>query len=195
MKLKRTIYLLFAVIIVVIVNISFSGCNSKKEPEIQDITDRDHLFLEGIITFDQQVDTMFVKQVLDELFLKYIKVDFSVENINGRFTEVVDQTLNPHLVMLVHGSDIETNVHYYELKQFCKEWSYFYSVECDQLKLTDDNGVLYKRESEFDYVKTGYGLYDSAGKLARENHIVQIMFDKVRFTETGRIHLHKFFNF
>ncbi|MCF7811614.1 hypothetical protein K9N50_11570 [bacterium] len=195
MKLKKTIYLLFAVIIVVIVSISLIGCNTKKQPEIKDLTDWDHLYLEGLVTFNQQVDTVFVKQVLNELFLKYIKVDFSVENKNGKFTEIVDQTLNPHLVLMVHGSDIETNVHYFELKQFCRDWSYFYSIEIDQIKLTDEAGNPYKKESKFDYIKPIYGLYEDAEKLAQQKYVEQIMFDKVRFTETGRIHLHKFFDF
>ena len=172
-----------------------TGCNGKKQVEIHDITDRDHLFLEGIITFDQQVDEAFVRQVLDDLFIKYIKVDFSVTNANGRFEEVVDQSLNPNLKKMVHGSDIESDDYYYEFKQFCKDWSYFYSIEIDRLKLTDENGVLYARESKFDYVKYGYSLQEGAEKVAKENHVTQIMFDKVRFSETGRIHLHKFFDF
>ena len=195
MKTRKLIRYLFTTNLLIVLSITLISCNTKKQPEIIDLTDWGHLNLEGIITFGQEVDTVFVKQVLNDLFLKYIKVEFSVENKNGKFTELVDQTLNPHLIMMVHGSDIESDDYYYEFKQFCKEWSYFYSVECSQLKLTDEKGVPYKRESKFDYVKTGYGLYDGAGELARENHIVQIMFDKVRFTETGRIHLHKFFDF
>ncbi|NQU05769.1 MAG: hypothetical protein HQ568_06735 [Calditrichaeota bacterium] len=194
LKYKVLNRLILTAILAILV-ISLTGCNGKKQIEIHDITDRDHLLLEGIVTFNQQVDTAFVRQVLDDLFIKYIKVDFSVTNANGRFEEVVDQSLNLRLSKMVHGSDIESDDYYYEFQQFCRDWSYFYSIEIDRLKLTDENGALYVRESTFDYVKTGYGLHDDAEKVAQENHVVQIMFDKVRFSETGRIHLHKFFDF
>ena len=143
----------FTLIALTILIVSLSGCNGKKQLEVHDITDRDHLRLEGIVTFNQQVDEAFVRQVLDDLFIKYIKVDFSVVNANGKFVEVVDQSLNPSLKKMVHGSDIESDDYYYEFKQFCKDWSYFYSIEIDRLKLTDENGSLYVRESKFDYVK------------------------------------------
>jgi len=187
---------LVSLVLLAIGNIFLVGCEGEKPgPKLIDLTDRDCFYLEGVVIFDQDVDSSVVGDVLRDLFYRYIRIDFSVENKNGVFTGTVDTSLHARPILCVLGSDIEARDDYYQFKQFCGPWSYYYKIRCDRLSLTDSDGIPYRRLSILEHLNVNSQLYKGAGELAGRNHIQKIMFDKVSFGGSGRIHLHKFFDF
>ena len=129
------------------------------------------------------MDTTVVREILTDLPFKYLDIGFSVKNKDGIFTARINSSLNPRIESMVHGSEIDTFHPYYEFKQFCNDWSYYYKIKCNKLILRNGDGLPYKRSSLMDYIKVEYDLFEGAEELAKSKHIRKIMFDKVRFSE------------
>ena len=153
------------------------------------------LTIEGVISFDQAVDDSLVNRVLRDVYLKYIRVEFTGVNKLGKYEGLLDSNSHPEVDKFVYGPDIQENDDFKRFKQFCSVLSYYYKIRCDSMRIASEKGAPFYYTGISDYFTVRTEKYDGADELARQNHVVTVMVDLFLFEKLGKYHLHKFVNF
>lgn len=151
--------------------------------------------IEGVVSFDRAMEEDQVRSMLNDLYLKYIKVHFSAENKLGKFRGDIFPDSNHEVVLFVLGDDIREDDDYFRFQQFCNQWAYYYKIKCDSIKIVNQDNQPYYFTTVSDFLETHIAKYEGADELARQNHIVKIMVDLFRFDKLGKNHTHKFVRF
>ena len=192
------------IIFLVILSALTVSCNGKSDKSInvktflkRSIPDDPYtsVTIEGIVSFDRAMGKDEVRSVLNDLYLKYIKVHFSAENKLGKFRGDIFPDSDHEVVLFVLGDDMREADHYFRFQQFCNQWAYYYMIKCDSLKIINHDNQSYYFTSVSDYLEVHIAKYEDADELARQNHIVRIMVDLFRFDKLGKNHTHKFVKF
>ncbi len=148
--------------------------------------------IQGIVSFTEAVDDFFVDKVLKDLFLAYVEVVFSAENKFGKFKGTINSSSCPSVVLYVHGDDIQEDDDYFRFQQFCGQWSYYYKIKCDSVRIVNADNRPYSYTSVSDFLTIHIAKHEGSDELTRRNHIDRIMVDLFLFDKLGKNHTHKF---
>ena len=151
--------------------------------------------IQGIVSFTQAVDDFFVNKALEDLYLKYVEVVFSAENKFGKFKGTINSSSCPSVVLYVHGDDIQEDDDYFRFQQFCGQWSYYYKIKCDSVRIVNADNRPYSYTSISDFLTIHIAKHEGSDELARRNHIDKIMVDLFLFDRLGKNHTHKFIRY
>jgi len=151
--------------------------------------------IQGIVSFTQAVDDFFVNKALEDLYLKYVEVVFSAENKLGKFKGTINSSSCPSVVLYVHGDDIQEDDDYFRFQQFCGQWSYYYKIKCDSVRIVNADNRTYSYTTVSDFLTIHIAKHEGSDELARRNHIDRIMVDLFLFDRLGKNHTHKFIRY
>jgi len=184
--------------ICILITLFFLQTGCKKDDtlnKLKSVADQSNVTIQGIVNFNKDVDEITAKEILQNLFLKYIDVDFSVENAKGKFIGGIDSTTHPRIDIYVKGSNIQEDDDYFRFKQFCKEWSYYYKIYCEPVRILNEDNRPYERISLRELLKIDIKKMKGVSTLAKRDHIDQVMVDLFLFDRLGKHHMHKFVEF
>ncbi len=151
--------------------------------------------IEGIVTFDRAVNDSLVNRVLKDIYLKYIKVEFTGVSRRGEYRGTIDPASHLTVEQVVPRDEIRQEDESFRFKQFCKLYSYYYKLRCDSVRIVNDRGELFAFREVSDHLKAEVAKFDRADELARRNHLQTVMVDLFQFKTVGKAHLHKFVDF
>ncbi len=154
--------------------------------KVMSVADGYNALITGVIVFrDRPGDENKIRDVLQNILLKYVEIKFRAVNELGVYHGRIDYATHPEVRKFLHLSEgIETE-YFSRYEEYYSRLSYFFEIRCTNVKILSNEKVQYAKMSENDLFDINVNKFSWDRDFYRIYDIMFVKLDKLTIEELG----------